>query len=293
MTSRTGGPLLGCHVSAAGGVHRAFERGDAIGCTAIQVFTRNQRQWNVPPLGRAEIDRFHQASRQYPGVKVVLAHGSYLMNLAADPRDREEITRRSAETLLDELNRCSALGISYLIIHPGSHGGLGVHRGIENVLSCINAVMERFTGATTLLIETTSGQGTGIGYRFEHLRDIIQGVCGGMIGACMDTCHIFSAGYDIRNTRRFRRTLREFDRVLGLHQLKALHLNDSKGALGSRVDRHMHIGRGEIGTLAFSLFMRDERFASMPKILETPKRLEGRDMDRENLEFLRMLSGEG
>jgi deoxyribonuclease-4 len=280
--------LLGCHVSAAGGLHRAYERGDELGCTAIQLFTRNQRQWNAPPLERDVADRFHRASRSHPAVRLALAHGSYLVNLAAD---HEEVSRRSTETLLDELNRCSVLGIPYLIIHPGAHRGEGEHRGIENALSRITEAMNMFPGTTILLVETTAGQGTGIGHRFEHIRDLIAGAK--RVGACMDTCHIFGAGYDIRTPRRYRRTLREFDRVVGLDHLKALHLNDSMGALGSRLDRHTHIGRGEIGIRAFSLFMKDERLVSVPKIIETPKRLEGRNMDRENLTLLRRLAGEG
>jgi deoxyribonuclease-4 len=222
---------------------------------------------------------------------MVLAHGSYLLNLAADPRDREEISRRSSETLLDELNRCAALGIPYLIIHPGSHGGQGERRGVENVLSRITEVMDRFQGDTMLLVETTAGQGRGVGYRFEHIRDIIAD--DERIGACMDTCHIFSAGYDIRTPRQYRRTILEFDRVVGIGRLKALHLNDSRGGLASHIDRHAHIGRGEIGMRGFSRFMGDETLASVPKILETPKRRDGIDMDRENLTILRRLAGGG
>jgi deoxyribonuclease-4 len=282
-------PLLGCHVSAAGGLHRVFERGDSLGCTAIQLFTRNQRRWDAPHLAVYEADRFRTASREHPAIRMVLAHGSYLLNLAADPREREEISRRSAETLLDELNRCAALGIPYLIVHPGAHGGQGEHRGIENALSRVNEVLHRFEGDTMLLVETTAGQGTGIGYRFEHIRDLIAGA--ERVGACMDTCHIFCAGYDIRTQRQYRRTIREFDRLVGIERLKALHLNDSRDALGSRIDRHAHIGRGEIGIRGFSHFMVDERLASIPKILETPKRMDGRDMDRENLELLRRLAG--
>ena len=291
MSSPRGEPLLGCHVSASGGLHRAFERGGSLGCTAIQLFTRNQRRWYAPPLVPVEADRFRAASREHPAIRMVLAHGSYLLNLAADPREREEISRRSAETLLDELNRCAALEIPYLIVHPGAHGGQGEHRGVENALSRINEVLRRFEGATMLLVETTAGQGTGIGHRFEHIRDIIAGAGAESVGACVDTCHIFSAGYDVRTRRQYRRTIREFDRLVGIDRLKALHLNDSRGALGSRLDRHAHIGRGEIGIRGFSHFMVDERMASIPKILETPKRTDGRDMDRENLELLRRLAG--
>jgi deoxyribonuclease-4 len=193
--------------------------------------------------------------------------------------------------MLDELNRCAALGIPLFIMHPGSHGGAGEVVGIERVVSRIEGVLDQYSGDTVLLIETTAGQGTGLGYRFEHIRDIIGGVRDRRIGACIDTCHIFSAGYDIRTRGALHRTMHEFDRIVGLQYVKALHLNDSRGALGARIDRHMHIGRGEIGLGAFSMIMRDRTFAFIPKILETPKKLDGRDMDRENLERLQSLTG--
>jgi deoxyribonuclease-4 len=285
-------PLLGCHVSVAGGVHRAFERGSALDCTAIQIFTRNQRQWQPPPLADEEVDRYRRACSAHAempaGIRVVLSHGSYLINLAADPIRRGEIGERSEEALLDELERASRLRVPLLMVHPGSHGGRGEHRGVDTCISRINEVMGCFTGTTTLLIETTAGQGNGIGYRFEHIRDILQGVERGRVGACIDTCHIFGAGYDIRSGRAFRRTMESFDRTVGLSRLKALHLNDSVGALGSRVDRHTHIGLGEIGIRAFSLFMRE--FPDVPKILETPKIEKGRSMDRANLDLLRELA---
>jgi deoxyribonuclease-4 len=191
--------------------------------------------------------------------------------------------------MLDELNRCDALDIPFLIVHPGSHGGAGETAGVGRVISCIEKVLANFKGNTTLLVETTAGQGTGLGYRFEHIRDIVDGVRDRRIGACIDTCHIFAAGYDIRSGGAYRRTMREFDRIVGLAQVKAIHLNDSKGALGTRIDRHTHIGRGRIGLRAFSMIMRDSRFEHIPKILETPKKPEGRDMDSENIELLKSL----
>ncbi len=281
-------PLLGCHVSVAGGVHRAFERGAALDCTAVQIFTRNQRQWQAPPLHTEQVDRFLKSAQEYTRIRSVLAHGSYLVNLAADGGSARKI-QLSTETLLDELNRCRMLGIPFLIVHPGSHGGDGEVSGVERVISRIESVLKRFDGNTALLIETTSGQGNGIGYRFEHVRDIIRGVHDSRLGSCIDTCHIFSAGYDIRTGKSLWRTIRKFDRVVGLEYVSALHLNDSRGALGSRVDRHTHIGAGEIGVKPFSLIMRDRQFAPIPKIIETPKNLEGQDMDVKNLDLLRSM----
>lgn len=291
MSSKTS-PLLGCHVSVSGGLYRAFERGIAVGCTAVQIFTRNQRQWQTSPLSEEQIHRFGESAQGHARIRSVLAHGSYLVNLAADGESSANLVKLSTETMLDELNRCDMLGIPFLIMHPGSHGGAGEGTGIERAVSRIEGVLGQYSGDTVLLIETTAGQGTGIGYRFEHIRDIIGGVRDRRIGACIDTCHIFSAGYDIRTRRALRRTMRDFDRIVGLKYVKAIHLNDSKGALGARIDRHMHIGRGEIGVGAFSMIMRDGRFAFIPKILETPKKLDGRDMDRENLDLLRSMTGD-
>jgi len=282
-------PLLGCHVSVAGGLYRAFERGVAVGCTVIQIFTRNQRQWHIHPLSVEQIYRFRESKKAHTEIRSVLAHGSYLVNPAAGWESRPDLVKLSSETMFDELNRCAELGIPFLIVHPGSHGGAGEGVGVARVVSCIEKVLAQFTGDTVLLIETTAGQGTGIGYRFEHIRDIIGGVRDTRIGACMDTCHIFSAGYDIRTGGSFRRTMYEFERIVGLAHVKALHLNDSKGVLGARIDRHMHIGRGEIGLRAFSMIMRDKRFTHIPKILETPKKLDGQEMDRENLDLLKSL----
>jgi deoxyribonuclease-4 len=208
------------------------------------------------------------------------------VNLAAAEGSTKNI-KLSTETLLNELNRCRMLGIPFLIVHPGSHGGDGEVSGVERVVSRIESVLKQFDGDTVLLVETTAGQGNGIGYRFEHIRDIIGGIRDSRIGSCIDTCHIFSAGYDIRTGKSLLRTIREFNRIVGFEYVKVLHLNDSKGALGSRIDRHTHIGRGEIGVEPFSLIMRDRRFALIPKIIETPKKLEGQDMDGRNLDLLR------
>jgi deoxyribonuclease-4 len=282
-------PVLGCHVSVQGGLYRAFERGVEAGCTGIQIFTRNQRQWRAPPLSPEQIRRFKEAEKAQNGILNVLAHGSYLVNPAADSSRRPDLARLSGDTMFDELNRCEKLGIPFLIVHPGSHGGAGEITGISRIVCFIKRVLHRFEGKSMLLMETTSGQGNSMGCRFEHIRDIMDGVNDRRIGACIDTCHIFSAGYDIRTAVSYRRVLLEFDRIVGLVHVRAIHLNEAQGALGTGIDRHTHIGKGEIGLKAFSLFMRDRRFIHVPKILETPKKLDGRDMDRENIELLRSL----
>jgi deoxyribonuclease-4 len=219
-------------------------------------------------------------------VRAVCAHGSYLPNLASpDPETR----KRSIESVREELGRCGSLGIPFLIVHPGSHMGEGETAGVRRVVSAVNEAFERGPGFVKLLVETTAGQGTSIGYRFEHLRDIIAGVGPERAGACLDTCHVFAAGYDLTENE-YDNTLERWDRVVGLSYLHAIHLNDSKGVVGSRVDRHQHIGEGAIGIKPFARFMRDDRLVRIAKILETPKKTGRTDMDRRNMEMLVRLS---
>jgi deoxyribonuclease-4 len=279
--------LLGCHVSIAGGFDRAVERGAGLGCTALQLFTRNQLRWHSKPIEREQIESFTRSLSGNTRVREVCAHGSYLPNLASpDP----EIKRRSIASVKDELERCGLLGISCLIIHPGNHMEEGEKEGIRKVVSSLTEAMKSRDGRVKVLVETTAGQGTGLGYRFEHLRDIVSGVGDAMAGVCFDTCHVFAAGYDLRGEDEYGRTLDQFDRTIGLSHIEAIHLNDSKGDIGSRLDRHQHIGEGKIGIDAFKRVMRDERFAEVPKIIETPKRMNGADMDVRNLEILRTLA---
>jgi deoxyribonuclease-4 len=252
----------------------------------MQIFTKNQRRWVSRPITANDIDLFSSARTADPSVKRVVAHGSYLTNFASGEGD---ITQRSLESLLDELNRCAKLHIPCLIIHPGAHKGVGETRGVDNVIGCLTKVLKQYYGNTTLCIETTAGQGTGIGYCFEHVRDIIGGIEEFQMGVCIDTCHIYSAGYDIRTRKAYEETMEQFERIVGLDRLMVLHLNDSKGYIGSRVDRHTHIGRGEIGNSPFNFIMQDERFEKLPKIIETPKILGGQDMDGRNLEILRKM----
>jgi len=262
-------PEIGAHMSAAGGVSRALDRGDALGLDAIQIFTENASQWRSKPLGDKEKERFFRR-REETGITSVIAHDSYLINLASPERGLFE---RSLAAFEEELSRCEALGIPWLVMHPGAHRGSGEPEGINQVGKAIRlALLESGTSHVSVLVETTAGQGTQLGYRFEHLRDILdEAAVPERMGVCLDTCHIFAAGYDIRDREAYDKTLHAFDDIIGLEHLKALHVNDSKKELGSRVDRHEHIGRGQIGVQAFAYFLNDARLVSLPFILETPK----------------------
>lgn len=281
-------PLVGAHESIAGGVHTAFERARIAGCTALQVFVKNNTQWSGKPLTGEDIANYKTAASE-SSVGPVVAHGSYLINLCAkDPGT----LKKSREAFLDELGRCEKLGIPYYNFHPGAHVGAGEEEGIALVIESLNWIHERSQGFVTLsVLETTAGQGTCIGHRFDHLKDIIEGVDKpDRMAVCIDTCHIFAAGYDISNESGYNKTMNEFDKIIGLKRLVAIHTNDSKKPLGSRVDRHEHIGKGAIGKEGFRLLMQDERLRHIPKILETPK---GEDLkeDKINLALLRKLAG--
>lgn len=280
-------PLIGAHESVAGGVYKAFERAHRAGCRTLQVFTKNSNQWRAKPLSDDDIASYKTAASKST-VRPVVAHDSYLINLCATDRS---ILKKSREAFTDELRRCEALGIPFLNFHPGSHMGAGEEEGIKKIIESLNQSHEQTAGFRVWsVIEATAGQGTAVGYRFEHLKAIMDGVEDpGRMGVCIDTCHIFAAGYDISGREGYEKTITEFDRIVGLKNLVAFHVNDSKKPLGSRVDRHEHIGKGEIGREGFRCFMMDERFARIPKILETPK---GEDLkeDRMNLAVLRRLA---
>ncbi len=275
--------LLGAHMSIAGGVDKAVERAAKIGCTTFQLFTKNSNQWKANPLNEQTIQNYKRLLK-LTKIKPVVAHDSYLINLCA--RDKS-ILKKSREAFIDELKRCEILEIEYLNFHPGSHMGLGEEDGIKLIAESINIAHEKTKGfKVKSMIETTAGQGTSIGYRFEQLRKIIDLVEDKRrLAVCVDTCHIFAAGYDIRTEQSYLSTFEEFDKIIGLKYLKAFHLNDSKKSLGERVDRHEHIGKGKIGLNGFRFIMNDERFVNIPKILETPK---GEDM-REDVINLRKL----
>jgi deoxyribonuclease-4 len=278
--------LLGAHMSIAGGVHMAIERGYSIECTAMQIFVKNNMQWFAPPLAPHQIRAFvdHQQRKQ---ISAVFAHANYLINLAAT---NPQFHANSLRALAEELTRADALELPFLVMHPGAHLGRGEEAGLDKIVASLDAVFAVIPEVQTrVALETTAGQGSCLGHRFEHIAYIIENVREPeRLSVCLDTAHVFAAGYDIGSEASTRKLFRQFDRVIGLERLAAIHLNDSKAAAGSRVDRHEHIGKGRIGLNAFKFIMRDERFARIPKVLETPKGKELRE-DVENFKTLRAL----
>lgn len=282
------GPLLGAHMSIAGGVDNAVLQGKEVGCDTVQLFTKSSRQWVSKPLGAEEIARFHRA-KQETGLTTVVAHDSYLYNFAA-PDDA--LRKKSVAGLIDEMERCEALGIVYLIAHPGAHVGTGEEAGIQTIAKSIDEMHKACPGyETKLAIEITAGQGSNLGYRFQQVRQIIDASKNpDQLRVCFDTEHAFAAGYDLRTKEGYERTFAEFDETIGLGRLVAFHLNDAKKDLGCRVDRHEHIGKGFLGLEAFRLLMNDKRFWGLPMCLETPKSDDCHE-DVENLATLRSLLG--
>ena len=282
--------LLGAHLSIAGGLENALYRAAALNCTALQIFTKNASTWKERTLQVPEIERF-DAARDETGIRDIAAHTSYLINIASPDRKQR---LRSCTALEKELNRASALKISDVVLHPGSHMGAGESRGLDQAADSLNTVLSKQPRITSrILLETTAGQGNVLGYRFEQLAVLIDRIeHQSKIGVCLDTAHIFAAGYDIRTVASFSTVLSQFDAAVGLKHLKLIHLNDSKKELGTRCDRHQHIGEGFIGREAFRFIMRDSRLTAIPKIIETPKDAKGQKWDRLNLDRLRaLLSG--
>jgi len=279
--------LLGAHMSIDGGVYRAIERARAIGCTATQMFVKNNMQWFARPLTREEIHRFLDHV-QRGELGSIFAHANYLINLAAT---NPQFHANSLRALAEELTRADQLELPFLVLHPGAHLGAGEEAGLAKIARAIDCVFAKIPKVKTrIALETTAGQGSCLGEKFEHLACIIENVREPeRLCVCLDTAHVFAAGYEIGNESGVKRTFREFDRVIGLSRLTAIHVNDSKTPRGSRVDRHEHIGKGKIGLSAFRFIMRDRRFRKIPKVLETPK---GKDLaeDVENLKTLRKLS---
>lgn len=283
---KTRSPLIGAHMSVSGGMHTAFERGERIGCATMQVFTKNSNQWDGKPLSDEAVQTYKTAGAK-SSISPVLSHASYLINLCAkDP----SVLRRSRAAFVDELKRAEALGILGVIVHPGAHMGAGEEEGIRLIAGSVNIIHENTPGISALtILETTAGQGSAVGFRFEQLQKIIALVEErSRMAVCLDTCHVFAAGYDIRTPQGWEETIREFDATIGLDHLVAVHVNDSKKELGSRVDRHDHIGKGRIGLPGFAMLMNDPRFRNIPKILETEKS-EDMHEDVENLSVLRSL----
>jgi len=277
---------LGAHESIAGGLHRAFERASSVGCDSVQLFVKPNRSWAVPVLTQEAIAEFKSWART-TGIWPAVGHTSYLLNLCS-PQD--DLWHKSLDTLVVELQRCEALGLPWLVLHPGAHVGSGEEAGLSRMALALSEVHAATRGySARLLLETTAGQGTQLGHRFEHLGWLLERTAGGeRLGICLDTCHVFAAGYDLRTPDGYGATMAEFDSIIGLDRLEVIHLNDSKGELGSRKDRHEHIGEGRIGLDGFYHFLNDPRLAGLPGILETPKSADLHE-DRQNLAVLRGL----
>jgi deoxyribonuclease-4 len=260
--------LLGAHVPTTGGLRTASEHGRAIGADVIQIFTRNQVQWRARPIAPDEAAAFKAALAE-SGVRMALTHGSYLVNLASP---KEDVLAKSREAFLAEMQRCHALGIRYLVFHPGAHMGAGEAAGLEAVARSLEHVLERADAVDVMpLLEVTAGQGSYVGHRFEHLATILErSTKADRLGVCLDTCHLLAAGYDIASPDGYEKTLTDFATLVGLSKLKAVHMNDAKKGLGSRLDRHEAIGEGCLGLETFRRIMNDPRFDGVPLILETP-----------------------
>lgn len=278
-------------MSIAGGMDQAPLRGRQAGCDTIQVFTKSNRQWHAKPLDEREVEAF-KANLVSTGIGPVVAHDCYLVNLAAPDTP---VWKKSLAAFRVELERAERLGIPYLVTHPGSHLAAGEADGIARVGEALNILHAALPGQRVqVLLETTAGQGTSLGYRFEQLAAILAQVeQADRVGVCLDTCHLFAAGYDIRSAAGYRQTMRELAATLGLARVKAIHLNDSQKGLGSRVDRHEHIGEGTLGLPAFRLVLNDPRLRRVPMILETPKDPDFVTADRRNLARLRALLNHG
>ena len=277
---------LGAHMSIAGGVDRAFDRGEQVGCDAMQIFTKNSNQWHAAPLTDEVVERYHRRQTE-TGIHPVVAHSSYLLNLATPDDD---LWQKSLNALVLELERCERLSIPYLVIHPGSHMGSGEAAGVARIAAALNLAHERLPDVCVkVTLETTSGQGDHLGYRFEQIAEMIEATeARDRLAVCFDTCHALTAGYDFRTPEGYADVFRQFDAIIGLDRLTVFHLNDSVKDAGSRRDRHAHIGEGFVGLEAFRRLLNDPRFERIPMLLETPKS-EDMHEDVDNLARLRAL----
>jgi deoxyribonuclease-4 len=277
---------LGAHMSIAGGLHRALERGRQIGCGAVQIFLKNQRQWAAKPLSPEAVSAFELA-RTLTGIRHVFAHSSYLINLATPAN---AAWAQAVDTFTDELDRAEALGLACVVIHPGSHLGAGVEAGLARVTAALDEVTRRTPGyRVKIALENTAGAGHAIGRTFAELGALIaRAARPERLGVCVDTCHLFAAGYNIRYRTGWRRAMQECRSAVGFGRVLAFHLNDAKASLGSGLDRHENIGKGRLGLTPFRLLLRDRGLARIPKVLETPKEPEPA-ADIRNLAILRAL----
>ena len=287
-------PPFGAHMSVAGGLPRAVERAAVHRCDALQIFAKNASQWRGRPIPPEEVAEF-RVRVAAAGLQSVVSHASYLINLATTT---DTLRAQSRAAMADEIDRAEALGLLGVVLHPGCYTSGSPAEGIRLIASNLRGLLdERAAGQTMVLLEHTAGQGTSIGSRFEELAEIIDGMDGHpRVGVCLDTCHLLASGYDIASEAGYRRTFTQFGKVVGFARLKAFHLNDSKKPLGSRVDRHEHIGKGCVGMDGFRMLVNDRRFAKIPMLLETPK-AQGKatgpisvdPLDEENLNTLRRL----
>ena len=283
--------LLGAHMSIAGGYYKAADAAGELDMNVVQLFTKNNNQWRAKPIVDDDVARF-QASLKAAGVKHPLSHASYLINLAAPV---EELWAKSVEAMVVELQRAEMLGIPYVVVHPGAYTTSSEEAGIQAIIRALDEVARQTTDLKAIpLLETTAGQGSCLGCKFEEIAAMLDGVQHPeRVATCLDTCHIFAAGYPISSEEDYAATMNQFNKLVGIKRLKAIHVNDSKKPLGSRVDRHEHIGHGEIGIEGFRQLMADKRLRSIPMYLETPKDdNNGEPWDATNLRTLRELAAE-
>lgn len=275
---------LGAHMSISGGVSQALDRAASIGCNAVQVFIKNNRQWSGPPIDAEDVARWQAKIREF-NIESTVSHASYLINLASP---KPETRQKSIQAYQDELARAHAYGIPYVVLHPGSHTGSGEETGLRQIAVALDHIHQEMAHATKVLtlLELTAGQGTNLGYEFTHLRRIMEQVAEpDRLGVCVDTCHAFAAGYDLRSVEGYQRLIDDLEREVGMERLKCWHLNDSKGELGSRKDRHAHIGEGNIGIDGFRWVLNDPRWVDVPMLLETPK---GKDLKEDVMNLKRL-----
>ena len=269
---------LGFHLSAAGGVFNAIDEAAELGINALQIFTKNSNRWTAPPLKGSDIALFKEKWSAIDDLSIT-SHTGYLINLAGDGENLE----KSILLMKDEILRAHLLGIKYLVLHPGNHKEKGIEAGIKSIAENLDQIFSEDETEVVVLLETTAGQGSSVGHRFEHIRDIIAASkYHSRLGVCLDTCHIFAAGYDISTPEGYLSTMDEFNRTIGFDRLKLFHFNDSKKGTGSKVDRHEHIGLGIIGGTGLSLLLNDERFDHIDYIMETP--VDDLRNDRDNLQ---------
>jgi len=280
MTAHT----LGAHQSIAGGIYKSLERAHALQTNALQIFTKNSNRWLGKKISEDHVQKFFLLKKKYK-IKSVIAHSAYLINLASDTKNT---IAKSITALSEELENCKVLNIKYLVLHPGSHKGSGETEGIKRIVENLNIVLQKYSDSNIMiLLETTAGQGNSIGHKLEHLKEIREkSEFAKNIGYCIDTCHLFAAGYDFRDKKTFFALKKKFDKILDIENIKVIHFNDSKKELGSRVDRHEHIGKGKIGANAFGFFLNDDYFKKIPIIIETPKE---NNMDEINLSLLKKM----